>query len=218
MSIWSTSWTTASPAVPPPAISPKRAPQTGISRLPWAGMLVRPSIAAVTSATEKRPSCRCAMRVRSAGGGCSVGATGPSPRPCAPWQALQCRINTYGVSFMAAPGTAWGRCATARGSPRQSHPAETIPRTLPRLHRCIRCLLSVGFCRVRAARLRRASCFGIMGNIRANTPGLGHAAYLKWVAKSIADMPSAATQNWPKSCQYGGEVGRQAYLDPGPSR
>ena len=107
---------------PPPPISPKRAPQMGISRLPWAGMMVRPSIAAVISATGNSPSCRCAIRVRSAGGGWSVGAAGPSPRPCVPWQALQWRTNTYGASLMAPLGNCRGPLCCRQGHPQEDPP------------------------------------------------------------------------------------------------
>ena len=110
-----------------PPISPKRAPQMGISRLPWADDHP-PSIAAVISATGRSPSCRCAIRVRSAGGGWSADAAGPSPRPCGPWQALQCRTNTYGASRMVSLGTVEGCYAAARAIPRRIHPTITIPR------------------------------------------------------------------------------------------
>ena len=76
------------------------------------------------------PSCRCAIRVRSAGGGWSAGAAGPSPRPCVPWQALQCRTNTYGASRMVSLETVEGRCAAARAIPRRIHPHHNHTKTI----------------------------------------------------------------------------------------
>ena len=67
-----------------PTISPKRSPQMGISRLPWAGTTVRPSMDTAISATGKCPPRRWAMRVRSAGGMPGAGVAGPSPCPVMP--------------------------------------------------------------------------------------------------------------------------------------
>jgi hypothetical protein len=88
-------------------------------------MTVLPSIAAVISAMGKSPSCRCIIRVRSAGGGWSTGAAGPSPRPWTPWHALQYRTNTYGAE------TAEGCCAAARGIHGRLHHIRTIHGTVP---------------------------------------------------------------------------------------
>jgi hypothetical protein len=116
---------TTSPSKPPPAISFKRSPQTGISRWPCAGTQVRPSMYAAISGAGKCPPRRWAMRVRSAGGGWRAVAAGPSPRPSSPWQALQYRTKCWCPTRTASSGVGGGSAASAIAS--SSHHPMTRP-------------------------------------------------------------------------------------------
>jgi len=98
--------TASSPTASPPNLSAKRAPHTGISRLPCADTMARPSIWAAISASGNCPPCRCAMRARSGGGVRSAGATGPLPRPSTPWHALQYCTNYCCPTLIGPPGMA----------------------------------------------------------------------------------------------------------------
>ena len=79
---------------PPSAIPP---------RLLCAGMAVRPSIYAVISATGNRPPCRCAIRVRSAGGSWNADTAGPlylvsnlaTAEEACRWYEKRFRIETF---------------------------------------------------------------------------------------------------------------------------
>src|SRR5262249_53376514 len=129
---------TSSPTEPPPPISPKRSPQMGISRLPWAGTTVRPSITAAISATGKCPPRRCAIRGRSAGGVRRARATGPPPRPVIPRQALHYPTHDACPALIVAPGMGGGGCAATSVIPMSRHPKTP----LPKLHGRMRFLLS----------------------------------------------------------------------------
>ncbi len=85
--------TTSSPTEPPPPIAPKRSPQMGISRLPWAGTTVRPSMEAAISAAGKGPRrglphrdtrCRSAQRIAVLRVSSRLGSAVAEPSPMPP--------------------------------------------------------------------------------------------------------------------------------------
>ena len=64
-------------------------PHTGMSALPCARIVLRPSIARITRRSGNSPPASRARRVRSGGGFANTGATKPPPLPSSLWHAAQ---------------------------------------------------------------------------------------------------------------------------------